>query len=511
MQKRITKDLLTYLPARALPALAGFITIPIYTHLFSPAEFGYYVLAVSAAEFLLLATITGFGQAAVRFFSAYQLRSGLSSYFAVVFGSVGLVTLVTAVASAGMLLIFRPLISSELYPLLWASLALFVVTACFTTLTDILRGQEKSRWYSIIYISQHYGGVIFGLILVLVFGAGIGGLIWGQTIGLLLPILPLIWLTTRSVKIRPAHLNRSDLKQLWAFALPFTLGNIAFWTLSAADRYIVQMFHGSYEVGLYGVASKMSARSIQLLVGLFILVPTPMICRLWEERGRKATEEALTAFTRMFFLIIIPAVSGLAIIAAPLLRLLVDQAYYGGYTAIWLVACASMGLGLSDLGSSGCMVTNRTKVIARNQCTAAGVGITLNLILVPILGFMGAAYSAAISFLLLAGLQAFSSRHFLTWRWPLTSLWRVLTASTVMCASVLLVQASIVSDTTIWQVVSLMLSIMIGALIYGLVLWTLGEISPKHLLGYFQADRPPAATNPIPGDAGEKRYNYLPG
>ena len=83
MQRRITKDLLTYLPARALPALAAFITVPIYTHLFSPAEFGNYVLAVAAAEFLLLATVTGFGQAAVRFFSAYQLRSGLSSYFAV--------------------------------------------------------------------------------------------------------------------------------------------------------------------------------------------------------------------------------------------------------------------------------------------------------------------------------------------------------------------------------------------------------------------------------------------
>ena len=54
MQKRIAKDLLTYLPGKALPALASFITVPIYTHLFSPAQFGNYVLAVAAAEFLLL-------------------------------------------------------------------------------------------------------------------------------------------------------------------------------------------------------------------------------------------------------------------------------------------------------------------------------------------------------------------------------------------------------------------------------------------------------------------------
>ena len=79
MQKRITKDLLTYLPAKALPALAAFITVPIYTRLFSPDQFGNYVLAVAAAEFLLLAAIEGFGQGAIRFFSAYQRRSSLPS------------------------------------------------------------------------------------------------------------------------------------------------------------------------------------------------------------------------------------------------------------------------------------------------------------------------------------------------------------------------------------------------------------------------------------------------
>ena len=220
-------------------------------------------------------------------------------------------------------------------------------------------------------ISQVYGGIIFGLILVLVFGMGISGLIWGQTLGLLLPIVPLVWLTTRSVAIRPAHFNRSDFRQLWAFALPFTIGNLAFWSLSLADRYIMDMFRGSYEVGLYSVATKISWRSVQLLVSLFFLVPAPIICRLWEEHGRQATEEALTAFTRMFFLMVIPAVVGLAVVAAPLLRLFADEAYFAGYRAIWLVACASMGLGLSDLGSTGCMVTNRTRLIARNQCVAA--------------------------------------------------------------------------------------------------------------------------------------------
>ena len=99
------KDLLTYLPGKALLALAAFITVPIYTRLFSPAEFGKYTPAIAASEFPLLGMATGFGQAAVRFHSAYRLRSGLSSYFATVCGSIGLITLVGTAVSAGILLI----------------------------------------------------------------------------------------------------------------------------------------------------------------------------------------------------------------------------------------------------------------------------------------------------------------------------------------------------------------------------------------------------------------------
>ncbi len=399
--------------------------------------------------------------------------------------------------SAALLFVFHTLIPPDLYPLLWDALFLFIVSAWNAMLMDVLRGQEKGRWYSTIWIAQCYSGIIFGLILVKVFGMDIGGLIWGQTLGLLLPIFPLVWLTSRSTAIRPAHFKLFDFKQIWAFALPYTIGNIAFWSLSLADRYIVEAFRGSYEVGIYSVATKISTRSIQLLANLFFLVPAPIISRLWEERGRQATEEALTAFTRIYFLMLIPAVSGLVVVAFPLFQLLADQAYISGYTAIWLAACSAMALGLSDLGSIGSMVTNHTRLIARNQCLAAGAGLILNLLLVPVFGFMGAALSSALAFALLAFLQAITSARFLTWRLPLDSLWRVLVASAGMCVSVLFFQMILPSTTTAQQVISLLVSITVGVFVYGSVLWILGEISPQQLLDFFRADSKSIATPKI--------------
>ncbi len=504
MQRKITRDLLTYLPARALPALAAFITVPIYTHLFSPAQYGNYALAAAITDFLILGLATGFGQAVVRFFSAYQLRSNLSSYFAVVYSSVGLIILITTVSCSSFLLAFRSHIPSELYPLLWAALVAFVVTACYDTLADVLRGQEKSRWFTLITVLSTYIGIIFGLVLVLVFKSGIAALLWGQSFGLLLAIIPLVWLTSHKISISSSNLKRSDFKLLWKFALPFTIGNIAYWALNLSDRFFVNLFRGSYEVGLYSVANKVSWRTVQLLVNLFFLTAPPIISRTWEERGRQATEEALTSFTRMYLLIITPAVVGLSVVAAPLVRLLADKAYFDGYPAIGLVAFASMALGLADLGSSGCLVNNRTNLIARNQVIAAFTNLVLNLILISRFGFMGAAWATFLSFFLLAILQGITAARYITWRWPIRSLLRVFLASIAMTATVLMTQSVIRTDNVGWQVASLLVSIVIGALTYCLILWAFSEISPLHILEYLHMTRKPASTSTVVSESSQK-------
>jgi hypothetical protein len=150
------------------------------------------------------------------------------------------------------------------------------------------------------------------------------------------------------------------------------------------------------------------------------------------------------------------------------------------------------------------LVTNQTRLIARNQCLAAGAGLLLNMALVPLLGFMGAGVSAVIAFSVLAGLQAITSARFLTWRWPLTSLWRVLAASAAMSLSVLLLQAGFRSHSPTWQTAGLLISIFIGALIYGIMLWVLKEISLQQFFGFFRPDQRQSSVHKVVGETGQK-------
>ncbi len=482
MQKRIATDLLSYLPAKFLPALTAFITVPIFTRLFSPDQYGNYMLAFGISEFLLAGTSTGLIAGALRFYTAYRIESRLPAYFASLLTSVAGISLLVAGISVAVLIAFRSSISPGLYPLLWASIVLFVVNGLFATLMQVVRAQEKSRQYTVFELFNRYGGVAFSLALILLLGMSAEGMLWGQALALLIPIVPLVLLTTGRTGVRREHIDRAAINHLWRYAWPLALGNLALWSLRLSDRYIIEAFRGTYEVGLYSVSYNISGRSIDLVVGLFLMVPGPILMRTWEERGRRATEESLTMITRMFLMFVIPAVVGISIIAAPVVSLLADKPYFEGYRAIWLVAISSMAFGLGQLGSLGILVSNRTRLITITQFIAAGASLAISFLTVPIFGYMGAAASAAVSFCILAGSQGILSSRFLTWRWPVKSLVRILAASGVMAVAMLLVQALIDSGTSLSQAITVMAAVLVGGLAYGIGLWVFREISPAALI-----------------------------
>ena len=107
----------------------------------------------------------------------------------------------------------------------------------------------------------------------------------------------------------------------------------------------------------------------------------------------------------------------------------------------------------------------------------------LNFLLVPRFGFMGAAWAAAIAFAALAVLQAMSSAKFLTIRLPVRSMVNAAVASAVMGVAVwLLVQAIGGYEreaTAMTRAVVILGGAGFGAVVYGLVLWGVGEFSPR--------------------------------
>jgi O-antigen/teichoic acid export membrane protein len=472
---KFLKDMAIYAPSQLLPALTAFITTPILTRLFPPAEYGYWALATSVSAFLVALAVSGFGSAVIRYYPIHKANSTLDVFFATISGSMG--AAITLVAGLHFIALFllKEFLPSALVQLLPLVILLFITQSIFSIFIAVLRAQGRSGSFTSFQLLTSYGGLGIGLLLVLGLGLRVEGLLWGTLLALFLSLPFLIFQAARGVGVYLRHFQLPHAIQIWDYAWPLALGSVAMWGLRVSDLFIISFFRPEREVGIYSVSYSISAKSIELLVALFLLSVSPLVYRTWENEGREATEKTITMVTRVYLVLCLPAAVGLSVLAYPFVALLTSPNYYEGSRIVGYVVFSSFAWGLSNIAMLGITIKQKARRLAANQIVAAAIHIGLQLLLVPRYGYVAAAISTLIGYTLLLALQTLASQPYLTWRFPFLTLRNVMVASVVM-------------GLVAWWIYGLsgagskdspaflFLSIIVAVPVYLICLWWLGEV-----------------------------------
>lgn len=478
MLRKFLKDLTIYSPSQFLPALTAFITTPILTRLFPPAEYGYLALATSVSAFLVALTVSGFGSAVIRYYPAYKAKSTLNVFFATLGVSIGTIIAVVAGVSFLSLFLLKEFLPSALVQLLPFVILIFVAQSIFTVFIAVMRAQQRSGSFTSFQLFIHYGGLAVGLLLVVVWGFRIEGLLWGTLLTLVLTLPFLFFQATKGVGIHLHYFHRTDALQIWQYAWPLTLGNMAMWALRVSDLFILSSLRTERDVGIYSVSYSISARSIELLVALFLLSVSPLVYSTWEKEGRETTEKTLTMVTRVYLILCLPAAVGLSVLAFPFVALLTAPAYYEGYRIVGFVVFSSFAWGLANIAMMGIAIKKQALRLGANQIVAASTHIGLQLLLVPRFGYVAAAISTLIGYTVLLVLQTLASRPYLTWRFPFSTLRNVIAASLVMGLAAWRVYGISGGGSKV-SPAYLFLSIIVAVLTYIVCLWWIGEVQAE--------------------------------
>jgi O-antigen/teichoic acid export membrane protein len=116
---------------------------------------------------------------------------------------------------------------------------------------------------------------------------------------------------------------------------------------------------------------------------------------------------------RYFLLITIPAVFGLSALAKPLLGIFTTQDFLSGWLIIPIVALSGLLAGVFQIFVNIMFLVKETKSTTYINIIAAVSNVLLNLLLIPSIGFIGAALSTLISYFLMIVLCIYVSRkHF---------------------------------------------------------------------------------------------------
>jgi O-antigen/teichoic acid export membrane protein len=243
MQKflNIAKDMSFITLAVILSSIVGLVTLPIYTRLIDPAEFGLYALATATLGFLLMFLPMGIATGAFRFYFEYEKKNsldilyGTSIVFLLLFGSIGAIALV---AFSG--IISSALGADELKILLIIIALIIPFQLLIMLFQNMIRIQERIILYSISLIVLAYAGAGAGIVLVLL-GYSVKGILIGTLVA---SIIVLSFLVIAERKNISFSMDIKTFKRLESFGFPLIFVNVGAWIIQLSDRYMLQYFCG---------------------------------------------------------------------------------------------------------------------------------------------------------------------------------------------------------------------------------------------------------------------------
>lgn len=235
-------------------------------------------------------------------------------------------------------------------------------------------------------------------ILLLNFGYGLFGVVGAgvivEGISLLLSLMLIIKQIGFSI---PSFKQMSEYLR---YSLPIAPSGLVMWITDSSDRYIVGYFLGTISVGIYSAAYGLG-NLVYLFVVPLQMILFPQISKLWDMGELSAVKLYLSYSLKFFLLISFPAVVGLTVLSKSILVLLTSPEFTSGYMIIPFVALSAVFSGIFQILSNVIFYFKETKFSLYIILVASLANIFINILFVPRIGYIAAAISTLLSFVIM--------------------------------------------------------------------------------------------------------------
>ena len=392
MSGNIVKSSSLYAAGTIARAASSIIMLPIYTRYLSPEIYGLAELLNLILDLTIL--ILG-ARITTGMFKFYSDASGEKNKNAVLSTCLWLGLGINTLA-IGILWIIAPSISMLLSaPEITTALQFFAFTLAFGTLSEIgmgyFRANDQAGKYLGFSLLKLILQISASLYFIVFLELGLWGIIYSallsgavQTLLLLAFVLPQI-----GVKYRPTLA-----KELIKYSLPIIYGSIAMYYMTFGDRYFIQHYNDTAEVGIYALGYKFGFILTALIWSPFM--------SYWgaKQFDHAKLSDPATTFSNTFYTanyILWAAATGMAIFTAPTIQLMADSAYYQAINMAPYIILAYLFQCWTEFHRFGILESGNTKFLNYYTWVTAVVITILYLLLIPKWGGIGAAIATATS------------------------------------------------------------------------------------------------------------------
>ncbi|MFO1242190.1 MAG: oligosaccharide flippase family protein [Rickettsiales bacterium] len=466
----LARHVLGYIPSLVIPALSSFVAIYCYTRLMEPDEYGYYALALSAMT-LLNAVFFYWLQVSIPRLMPQAVREGKSEALKVTsYVAHGIMSFLLAMLT---FLIIGFIPGPGMQMVAWLAVPLALARAALNMNQAFHRSALDFKRYNLLECGQALLGLIIGLVLVYYFELGVVGAILGMVIGMMVMLMVDIKVLT-ALTIR--QFDREQLREITRFGWPLVLSFGLSFLISTSDRFIIEHFRDASEVGIYAAGYSLMDR-IATIVFMIVATPSfPLTVHKLEQEGVEAAREQTYHNGVAILVLALPACAGLMLTTHHLAELLIGEDFRSGAALVmpWIAASALFNGMTLHYFDHAFHLAKKPLFFMLTQGPVAIFNVMANLIIIPKLGYMGAAYSTTASYMLLMFMSITIGRIVFKIRFPFKP------AFQIFC-SVILMAAVLELFTFPVNMLGLTIMVFLGGVTYGagLLLFNVMSIRQK--------------------------------
>jgi len=380
---------------------AGYLVKIYVARVLGAEQLGLYALGMTLASLVQLIGIIGLHSTAARYVAVYSATGKFDQLRGFLTRSVGIVVVLNLVFSIG-LLFAGGWVARGLYhaPGLAQYIPYFATLAFLGSINvfycQVLGGFKDVAKRTIITNFVGSSLVIALTVLFLAMGTGMRGYLAAQIINSVVVVALLLLvarrLTPPSARFSWAALPPMD-PEIKAFAAAaFGMSALDF-LVSQADKILLGFYLNPALVGIYVLASTLTA-FIPIILQSVNQIFAPIIAHLHAQSRQEILQRLFQTLTKWVLALTLPLAFVVIVFALPLMRIF-GPGFEAGWPVLVIGAVGQVvNCGVGSVGYLLLMSGNQRRLI-RVQFVMAGVSILVNVILIPVLGIVGAAVAAA--------------------------------------------------------------------------------------------------------------------
>lgn len=466
----LLRHMIGYTPSLLVPALASFVAVFAYTRLLSPTEYGHYALALSSMN-LLNAVFFFWLQVSLPRLMPQAIKEGKDAAFRstayAAYASVSAIVLVLGVP----LLLFFPF--GDFYNVALAAIPLALARSILNLNQSFHRSYLNFNRYNLIECGQAVAGLVAGLALVVL---GNGGSL-GANIGMVLGMVAMLFVDIKVLmKTSWKDVDPAIFKEIARFGAPLVASFGLGFVIASSDRYLIGFFEGAEEVGFYSAGYTLIDRILTMLFMAVVTPAFPLLVHRLEQEGVLEAQKQMRRNGVALFLLVLPACAGLILTDETLVEVLIGEEFRKG--AVEVIPWIAIGSMLNGIGSHYLCHTfhlaKKPNMMFWIQIPVAIVNLSMNFLLIPQLGHIGAAYAMVASALLWAGLTFWIGKKAFPFPFPVKEICQISASVALMALAVLAVSFPLTPAGLIGQV-------LLGGSVYatGLLLFNVMDIRAR--------------------------------